>query len=222
MSTNDIVEIERIIGYSFKSKELLVRAFTHSSYVNEHKREESYERLEFLGDAALNYIVGLYLYDTFPSFAEGKLSKVRACTVDRETIAEVIDELGLLRFMRIGKGSGDIVNGSSVKVKCDLFEAILGATVIDNGEDISVAKEIVEKFLLEKITLHNSDYKSRLLEHCARSGQKAVFVVTKEGTVGPERFCISLLIDGKKVSEGVGENKKTAERAAAKSYLKLL
>lgn len=222
MSADDIFEIERIIGYSFKNKDLLVRAFTHSSYVNEHKREESYERLEFLGDAALNYIVGLYLYETFPSFAEGKLSKVRAGTVDKETIAEVIDELGLLRFMRIGKGSADIVKGSSMKVKCDLFEAILGATVIDNDEDISVAKKIVEAFLSEKITLNNSDYKTRLLEHCAGTGKKAVFTVLKEGPVGPERFVIALFIDGEKVSEGIGENKKTAERAAAKVYLKLL
>ena len=222
MLKQDIERIEKTLGYFIKNKELLIRAFTHSSYANEHNNEESYERLEFLGDATLNYLIGLYLYDTFPSFTEGKLTKMRAGTVDKETVAKVVDELGLLSYLRIGKGSEGLITGQSVKVKCDLFEAILGAIVIDNNEDLSIAKKLVEKFLHNKISLNNTDYKSKVLEHCARNAQKASFVLLKEGTIGPDRFEIALLIDNQEVSRGLGENKKSAERRAAELYFKTL
>lgn len=218
MHNFDVETIESIIGYTFKNKELLVRAFTHSSYANEHRHEESYERLEFVGDAALNYVVGLYLYDIFPSFGEGKLSKVRAGTVDRQTIAEVIDDLGLLQYMRTGKGNSNLTQGSSVKVKCDLFEAIVGATIIDNNEDLTEAKKIVFHFLSDKISLNNTDYKSKLLERCAQEGRKAVFTVLEEGTEA-DGFLIALFIDGQEVARARGHNKKEAERNASRLYL---
>ncbi|MBR1746650.1 MAG: ribonuclease III [Clostridia bacterium] len=215
-------EIERIIGYTFKNKELLIRAFTHSSYANEHKNEESYERLEFLGDAVVNYVVGLFLYETFPTFGEGKLSKIRAGTVDRQTIAGVVDDCGLMKYMRTGRGSINLQNGFSTKVKCDLFESIIGAAVIDNNEDLTVAKRLVDRFLSDKIKLNNTDYKSLLLEHCAKTSKNAEFILLKEGKTGDNRFAMALLIDGQKVSEGSGPSKKEAEREAAKIYLKTL
>ena len=220
MLSTDVQTIEGIIGYTFQNKVFLVRAFTHSSFANEHKNEESYERLEFLGDAALNYFIGLYLYDTFPTMAEGKLSKVRAGTVDRQTISEVVDELGLLPFMRTGKGNTDLVGGASVKVKCDLFEAIVGAIIIDNNEDLTEAKAFVYRFLENKISLSNGDYKSRLLEKCAKEGKKAEFMTGETGTDKEKRFLSTLVIEEQVAATGYGENKKAAERDAAKNYLK--
>ena len=88
----DLSDIEKIINYRFNDKELLVTAFTHSSYANEHRRATDYERLEFLGDAVLGYIVGKRLFGFYPSAKEGELTKRRASMVSAETLSEIIDE----------------------------------------------------------------------------------------------------------------------------------
>ena len=146
MGNNDIVEIEHIIGYTFRNKELLLRAFTHSSYANEHRNVTSYERLEFLGDAALGYITALDLYQTYPSYKEGQLSKIRAGTVDRNTIAGVVDEMDIVKFIKTGSGNAQDNIRTSVKAKCDLFEAIVGAIALVSSNFIRKIKKFFENY----------------------------------------------------------------------------
>lgn len=219
MNETALNEIEKKIGYAFKNKELLLRAFTHSSYANEHKNAESYERLEFLGDATIGFAVGLYLYETFPNFSEGKLTKMRAGIVDRETISSVIDELDVVKYLLVGKGDAAVNVVNSVKAKCDLFEAIIGAVVIDNDGDIEKASKLSVKFLKNKINCVQDDYKSKFLEYCAQNSLKFEFRHTKRQENGKvETFITEISIDGKVVAVGTGSTKKNAEKAACKNY----
>lgn len=215
-----VAEIEDKIGYTFKNKELLVRAFTHTSYSNEHNDKDNYERFEFLGDAALGYVIGLYLYETYPLYDEGKLTKIRAGVVDRKTISEVVDSLDIIRYVRAGKGNASHDLASSVKVKCDIFEAIIGAIVIDNNNDLTCAKNFIIRFLESKIGASKVDYKSTVLEKCAKNGQKAEFVINREEKDNNTVFCAELMIDGTSVSTGEGHNIKSAEQSACKNFLK--
>ncbi|MGN1042900.1 MAG: ribonuclease III [Christensenellales bacterium] len=221
MQNNFYAEAEQKIGYSFKNKELLLRAFTHSSYTNEHKNVLNYERLEFLGDAVLGYVVGLYLYETFPDFSEGKLSKMRASVVDRTTIASVVTEMDIMKYVRVGAGSaqGDIKN--SKKANCDIFEAIIGAIVIDNNDDLTEAKNFILRNLENKITPDNDDdYKTMVWELCAKRGDNAQIVTLKEGLDGLQKtFSVGLSINGRIVSEGEGHNKALAAKDACKKFL---
>ena len=139
----DLAEVEKIIGYSFNNKELLLRALTHSSFTNEHINQQNYERLEFLGDATLGYVIALYLYETYPNYNEGQLTKMRAGVVDRKTIAEIVNYLNIMSYVRAGSGNTAKDLSSSVKVKCDIFEAIIGAILIDNNNDIEKAKKVI-------------------------------------------------------------------------------
>lgn len=219
MDKTALNEIETKIGYAFKNKELLLRAFTHSSYANEHKNSESYERLEFLGDATIGFAVGLYLYETFPNFSEGKLTKMRAGIVDRETISSVIDSLDMAKYLLVGNGEAAKNVANSVKAKCDLFEAIIGAVVIDNGGDIEKAANIALRFLKHKVNFIKDDYKSKFMEYCAQNNLKCEFRHTiDQENENNEIFITEILIDGEVVAFGRGTNKKNAEKAACKNY----
>ncbi len=219
MDKIELSEIEKKLGYAFKNKELLLRAFTHSSYTNENRNAESYERLEFLGDAAIGFAVGLYLYETFPNYPEGQLTKMRAGTVDRETVASVIDELDVIKFVRVGKGDAahNVVN--SVKAKCDLFEAIIGAVIIDNNGNIERASKLALRFLKPKIHCVQDDYKSKFLEYCAKHNLKYEFKHTKrQNSEEVEIFVTEVLINGEIKAVGTGSTKKNAEKAACHNY----
>lgn len=221
MLNNFCESIENKIGYVFTNKELLLRAFTHSSFVNEHKDAQSYERLEFLGDAILGYVVGLYLYETFPMYSEGKLTKIRAGVVDRKTIASIIDDLDIMKFVRVGAGNAQANVLESVKIHCDIFEAIIGAIVIDCNDDLKEAKKFILRYLVPKIELGcNVDYKSRVWEQCAKSNKKPQIVLIEETFVDNKPyFVVGLNINGKEVARGEGTNKAVASQNACKIYL---
>ena len=125
-----ISEAEKIIGYKFKDKKLLLKALTHSCYSNEH-RVESNERLEFLGDAIIEFIITERLYLEFKS-KEGDLSKIRSMIVSEKPLSEAIDKLGLEKCLLKGVGESK-TSISSKAVKCDMFEAIVGAIYLDGG-----------------------------------------------------------------------------------------
>ena len=139
-NSKNLLEVENIIGYIFNDKNLLSRAFTHSSYANENKNSEDYERLEFLGDAILEYLVSLYLFETYPSKNEGSLSKMRANLVSAETLSAIIDDLGLINYVKVGSGNASENILKSEDVKCDIFEAIVGAIHLDSNKNIDVVK----------------------------------------------------------------------------------
>lgn len=213
MESKIISLIETTIGYIFKDKELLLRAFTHSSFVNENQRFIDYERLEFVGDAALGYIVAAYLYNTYPTKPEGELTKLRANMVSATALSKVIDKLNLISYMRVGQGAQV---SESKNVKSDLFEAIIGAMVIDNGYNLEPSKKFIIKNLSELSNTLVIDYKSKVLEYCAKKSYKAEFsLIKKEFKDNINYFTVALLVDGKEVATGEGASKKAAEKQAA-------
>lgn len=214
MKNFDIFAIEKTIGYSFVNKNLLFQAFTHSSYANENAMP-SYERLEFIGDAAIGLVVATELYNRYPGVDEGALTKARAKLVSRQSLSEITDTCGLIEYMQVGQGDIRVNALESVRKKCDLFEAVLGAVLIDSGR-LDIVKKIVLRFLGESIDsiFDNgifTDYKSALLEKY----RNAEFLSVSDG----DFFVTRLLIDGKEVSTAKARNKKGAEKAAAKAFL---
>ena len=216
-STN---EIEKIIGYVFNNKELLVRAFTHSSYTNGNKNYENYERLEFIGDAVLGYVMGMYLYEIFPNLPVGALSKIRSNVVDRKTIASVVDELDLIKFVRTDSENTKKNINQSSKIKCDIFEALIGAIVIDNNNDVNNAAEFILKNLKKRVSFKSFDYKSQLIEYCAKKGLSIQYKLTKQIIQNKKNiFTVVLVIEGEELVSGEGSTIKEAEQEVSKFYM---
>ena len=218
-------ELENIIGYKFKNSNLLKTALTHSSYANEYKCE-SYERLEFLGDSILSIIISGYLFEEMKSTSEGELSRIRASLMCEESLSSIARELNFGKFVLLGNGEEKAGSRNRNSILCDVFEAILASIYLDGGMEFS--KEYIMNIMSDKLhtNLHKKsikDYKSRLQERMQRiyhEKTKIVYLTTNE--TGPEHqknFFVDLIVNGKKVSSGVGMSKKEAEQEAAKIAL---
>lgn len=208
-----ISEAEKIIGYKFKDKKLLLKALTHSSYSNEH-RVESNERLEFLGDAIIEFIITERLYLEFKK-KEGDLSKIRSNLVSEKPLSEAIDKLGLEKCLL--KGVGESKNTISSKaVKCDMFEAIVGAIYLDGG--IENAKiffnfAIGEKLNSIKLNGFVDDPKTKLQELLKQA--KIVYQTSKSGADHKPTYKTNVFINDVKMGKGIGSNKRESEEMAA-------
>ena len=213
----NIQEVEKIIGYKFKKPKLLTKALTHSSYSNEHK-VESNERLEFLGDAVIEFIITERLYLEF-SEKEGDLSKIRASIVSEKPLSEAVDALGLEKYLL--KGVGESKNAISSKaVKCDMFEAIVGAILLDGG--IENAKEFFNKALGEKllnikVNGYVEDPKTKLQEMLKQA--KIVYQTSKSGADHMPTYKSNVYINDVKMGKGKGSNKRAAEEMAASNAI---
>lgn len=206
-------EVEKIIGYKFKNKKLLQTALTHSSFANEH-RVESNERLEFLGDAVIEFIITEILYSEFRE-AEGDMSKMRALIVSEKPLAEVVTRLGLEKFLI--KGVGESKNTTESKaIKCDLFEAISGAIYLDGG--IDEAKKFFNLSIREQIEglkLHGYvDAPKTKLQEMLKNA-KIVYSTNKMGEDHKPVYKTIIFVNGVKMGSGTGSNKKQAEELAA-------
>lgn len=219
---NDLSEAEKKIGYVFKNKIYLTNAFTHSSFSNENKSATDYERLEFLGDAVLNLSVGLKLYSRFPDTKEGVLTRKRASLVSADMLSEIIDEYGLISYMRVGTGhvSEDVLH--SKNVKCDLFESIVGAIFLDSNKNFDETEKFIWNKLEKYIDKPQVDFKSKTLEYFAK--KKIPYTIeTLRNDVPCENFFIShLIVDGNVLSEGTGKSKSSAEKMACKNFYEKL
>ncbi len=204
---------ENIIGYRFKNKKLLLKALTHSSYSNEH-RVESNERLEFLGDAVIEFIITERLYLEFDE-KEGDLSKIRSMIVSEKPLSEAVDRLGLEKYLL--KGVGESKNAVSSKaVKCDMFEAIVGAIYLDGG--IENAKAFFNNSLgtkLENIKVNGfvDDSKTKLQELLKQA--KIVYQTSKSGADHKPTYKTNVFINDVKMGKGIGSNKRESEEMAA-------
>ncbi len=216
----NLSEVEKIIGYTFKTKQLLQKALTHSSYSNEH-RVESNERLEFLGDAVIEFIITERLYAEFKG-KEGDLSKIRALLVSEKPLAAVIDKLGLEKYLI--KGVGESKNTTQSKaIKCDMFEAIAGAIFVDGG--IDATKKFFNYALgenIENIKLNGyvDDPKTKLQELLKQA--KIVYSTTKTGEDHKPIYKTSVFVNDVKMGTGSGTNKRTAEENAASEAINKL
>ena len=216
----NIKKVEEIIGYTFKSKKYLQTAFVHSSYSNEH-RIESNERLEFLGDAVIEFIVTEILYLQFRG-KEGDMSKIRSMIVSEKPLAEAMEKMGLDKFLL--KGVGESKNATESKaVKCDLFEAISGAIYLDGGIDNTrkfFEKAVGDIILNLKVNGYDDDPKTKLQEMLKQA--KIVYSTTKTGEDHRPTYKTFVFVNDVKMGMGIGSNKKTAEENAASEAIKNL
>lgn len=213
----NLAEVEKIIGYKFKRQKLLIKALTHSSYSNEHK-VESNERLEFLGDAVIEFIITERLFLEFDE-KEGDLSKIRAMLVSEKPLAEAVDTLGIEKYLL--KGVGESKNQVSSKaVKCDMFEAIVGAIFLDGGIDCAKQffnRAIGEKLNNIKINGFVDDPKTKLQELLKQA--KIVYQTTKSGADHMPTYKTNVFINDVKMGFGTGTNKRSSEEMAASSAI---
>lgn len=211
--------LEERIGYSFRNRELILQALTHSSYANERKinKTGNYERIEFLGDAVLELLSSDFLYRTHPDMPEGVLTKTRASMVCEPSLAFCARDLELGEFIRLGKGEELTGGRSRESIIADVMEAVLGAIYLDGG--IGEAKRFVDRFILSDLEDKQlfSDSKSTLQE-LAQGQMKKEVTYRLLGESGPEHdkvFEVEVLLGDRVAGHGTGRTKKSAEQQAA-------
>ncbi|TFG76895.1 MAG: ribonuclease III [Thermodesulfobacteriales bacterium] len=213
--------IEKKLDYKFKDLELLKTALTHSSYANETS-VESNERLEFLGDAVLGFIVAHVLYKRYPDASEGKLSKMRSSIVSRMNFAHLARELKIDKQVLLGKGEENTGGRERESNISGTFEAVIGAIFIDGGyRRVSKIITTLLKNCLNGDEEIFKDYKTKLQEVAQREFKKVpkYKVVLEEGPPHDKNFHIEVRLGRKSFGKGVGRNKKQAEQEAAKQSL---
>lgn len=220
--------IKKHFNLEFNDEKLLIEAFTHSSYANDHRKRnlKNLERLEFLGDAVVELCTSEYLYNKFPELPEGQLTRMRAASVREESLAQLALECHLAQFVRLGKGE-EMMNGRTrPALLCDVFEAFIGAIFQDQG--LEVAREFLSNVLFPKIDnddfSHGMDFKTALQELVQQNGEVHI---TYEviGTTGPDHereFTVEVTVEGDSYGIGKGNSKKRAEQQAAKKALEQL
>ena len=219
MERKSLQQIESKLGYAFRNKKLLEQAFTHSSYANLQNVVDN-ERMEFFGDAILEYLSSEYLFSHFEYSSEGELSAMRAKLVSAEGLYQVVDKLELTQHLLIANTG---VKGElSHKTAANLFEAILCAIYLDGGLDCA------RKFLLRVMSdrLENAtdalkkDSKTMVQEYCQKHKYALEYrLVERCGPDNKPMFRYALLIDGKSVSVGEGSSIKAAEQDAARKIV---
>ena len=205
---------------------LLELALTHSSYAFENGKQPDNERLEFLGDSVLGFLVTEHVYQTNPDLDEGQLSRLRNASVSAKALAVAANQLGLGKFIRLGKG--ELATGGSEKVNilADAMEAIIGAAFISSGLDGS--RTIVDKFIIplinaDDVYLETSEPRTVLLDLLKKQGKpEAVFEVAHVGPDHDRTFFAEVLVAGELVAKGEGRTRKQAEANAAIAALKAL
>lgn len=216
-------ELQKLLKYRFKDIKLLEVALTHRSY----KESTNNERLEFLGDAVLDLIVGEYLFVNYPTYSEGELSKIRAALVNEKSFAKLASFLKLGKFIRLSSAEEHNRGREKPSILSNAFEAVIGAIYLDSSivEAKTVALEAINASVgkLDPKTLID-DYKTALQEVTqAKFGVIPEYTVISEA--GPDHkkeFEIELLISGKRVAAAKGNSKKTAQQNAAKIALEKL
>lgn len=215
-------EIEKILNYSFKNKNLLQIALNHSSYAHNFNLENN-EKLEFLGDSVLSLLVTEFLIDSFP-YDEGKLSKLRAKIVGRENLSRVIDNLSLTKFLRVYPENIMV----SCNMKCDFYEAILGAIYLDGGylsaKDFMLASLNLTIKNINNLNIELKDYKTLLQETLQKDGVVNIeYRTIEENHINNKNFFkIALFVNNEYKACANGESKHEAENEVAKIMLKNL
>ena len=217
---------EKKLNYTFKNKELLETALTHSSYANEQRGGAvCNERLEFLGDSVLSIIVSDYLYNNF-SLPEGRLTKLRASLVCEKTLCRFSRSLQVGQFLKLGRGERATGGADRDSLLADAFEAILAAIYLDGG--MEPAKKHVMRFVLEELRHmeHENfkDYKTELQEVIQRNPEENLHYVLT-GQSGPDhnkQFTVEVRLNSNVIGVGTGHSKKAAEQAAACKALELM
>ena len=220
-------KLEQDFGIVFSQKDLLETAFTHTSYANEHRllNISHNERLEFLGDAALQLVISVYLYNRYPNKPEGEMSKMRSTIVREESLAGFTKACGFEQYIRLGKGEEKSGGRERATILGDLWEAFLGALYLDQG--LPAVEKFLNQVMIPQVEKGNFDrvidYKT-LQERLQVNGKVDITytVIDESGPAHAKEFTMQVAVDGKELSTGFGKSKKLAEQAAAKSALEQL
>lgn len=204
--------------------ELVVRAFTHSSYVNENKKGEDYERLEFLGDKILDFIVSEYLYIN-DDYDEGKMTKLRASYVCENALYTYAKSLGFPKYLRLGKGEELTGGRDKPSIVADTFESFLAAVYLTKDFDTvkNIVYDVVIPYIKNEEDLFLHDYKTKLQE-IVQTDQKSTNyeIINEEGPANSKIFTVVVKIDDVILGKGIATSKKEAEQNAAKDALSKL
>ncbi len=220
MDNNRLSEIQRNIGYAFNDESLLEQAFCHSSYARQYGLDDN-ERMEFFGDAVLEYIVSEYLFDNYPEFDQGQLSKVRALLVSADGLRPVVDRMDIMRFLLVADNAAQIKKQSK-KIEANLYEAVLCAVYKDGGMDAArkFVLDTLKKELDDVGRLRLKDCKTALQEYCQQKQWTVEYRQTgKSGPDNKPTYYSALYINGRHEADGSGLSKKAAEQCAAKKIV---
>ncbi len=221
--------LEEKIEYTFKDKDYLVEALTHSSYANEkHNGIVCNERLEFLGDAVLGIVSADYLFKKFPEMPEGELSKLRASLVCEQSLSQFAKEIDLGTFLLLGKGEVNTGGRERPSILEDAFESLIAAIYLDGGMD--AAKKHILRFIEAHLNKQPQnfnkfkDYKTMLQEVIQQNPDESVnyVVVGESGPDHNKKFDVEVHLNSNVIGKGSGRSKKQAEQAAAKEALSLM
>ena len=216
-------KLEKSIGYTFKDKNLLINALTHTSYAYENK-VESNEKLEFLGDSILEFISSKYIYSKYPKLKEGEMTKVRAEVVCEQSLYKVANKHNFSDFLYTGKSEYACHGNQKPAILADSVEAVIAAIYFDGG--LAEAEKFIIENLKEAIAISTNnvgmkDHKTVLQEKLQRHGEVSIkYTVIK--TSGPDHdktFVVKVECNGKELAIGEGKSKKSAEMDAAKVAL---
>ena len=222
-----LTKLEQGLGYTFRNKALLENALTHSSYANENRERHlpDNERLEFLGDSILGFVVAEYLYRNVPDKPEGELTRIRADLVCERNLAEAAATIELGSYLLLGHGEEQGGGRKRDSIVSDAMESVIAASFMDGG--FAAAKEIIDRLILSNIPKgrpRNFDYKTAFQELVQRKKDQQIhYELTGES--GPDHdkhFEVEVLLNGKAVGHGVGSSKKRAEQAAAEAAIEAL
>ncbi|MCX7772368.1 MAG: ribonuclease III [Clostridia bacterium] len=221
-----VARLEQRIGYKYRNKQFAVNALIHSSYSNEHHSfaAKNNERLEFLGDAILDFVLSLMLYNDKNSFSEGEMSKMRALIVCEASLSVCAQEMNLGELILLGRGEESNGGRSRPSILSDALEAIIGSIYLDGGMEeaegfiMGLLGETYNKAVSGMLFM---DYKTALQEELQKSGdiQIQYKLVEANGPDHSKTFKITVYANGKPIGTGVGKSKKDAEQMAAKAAL---
>jgi ribonuclease-3 len=225
----DLVALQIDLGVSINNPALLEQALVHSSYINENPSFvlTSNERLEFLGDAVLGVLIAEKLYQEFPQFDEGEMTKLRAALVSQDALARIADAINLGDYLYLGRGERASGGESKPSNLAGAVEALIGAVFLDKG--LSAAKEFTLRLYGEELEnavspVVKADYKSQLQEFIqSREKRKPVYHLLEEkGPAHDKTFTVEVKLGERVLGRGVGKSKRAAETEAARSALQQL
>jgi len=224
---NELRVLEENLGYEFKNKELLKTALVHTSYAYDNK-VESNEKLEFLGDAILEFVVSSYLYESYSKLKEGEMTKVRAQVVCENSLYKVAEKHNFSDFLYMGRSELHVDGNKRPAVLADSVEAVIAAMYMDS-KDIEICRKFIIENLkdaIEEASLNvgKKDYKTVLQEKLQEHGDVKIEYVTirEDGPDHNKTFTVELHCNSKKLSIGQGTSKKNAEIEAARIALEKL
>lgn len=224
----DVEKVEASIGYHFNDPQLLFKSLKHRSYSQtvDGNISLSNERLEFLGDSVLNMVVSTYLFNLYPDYMEGDLTKIKSNLVSKKSAAVAARNISLERFVLLNDSEENAGGRTRTSIAADTFEAVIGAVFIDGGYD--AAKEFIERTVLknEEILLDDDqvNYKSLLLEYvqAKKMGHPVYVTVSESGPDHDKIFTVDVFVNGKSIGRGTGKSKKSAQQMSAKAGLEHL